>query len=84
MWGSSFVEAARRMFPISRRREDTFIGGISMGAYGALRNGFKYAENFGGIIALSSAMSLGRLRPPHQRRRLLPEPQLPWNPPLRI
>ncbi len=30
-----------------------------MGAYGALRNGFKYAENFGGIIALSSAMILG-------------------------
>ena len=34
----------------------SFIGGISMGAYGALRNGFKYAENFGSIIALSSAM----------------------------
>lgn len=57
--GLELVEAARRMFPISRRREDTFIGGISMGAYGALRNGFKYAENFGGIIALSSAMILG-------------------------
>lgn len=56
--GLELVEAARRMFPISRRREDTYIGGISMGAYGALRNGFKYAENFGGIIALSSAMLL--------------------------
>ena len=39
--GLELVEFARRMFPLSRRREDTFIGGISMGAYGALRNGFK-------------------------------------------
>lgn len=54
--GLELVEFARRMFPLSRRREDTFIGGISMGAYGALRNGFKYAENFGCIVALSSAM----------------------------
>ena len=54
--GQELVEVSRRMFPLSNRREDTFIGGISMGAYGALRNGFKYAENFGSIIALSSAM----------------------------
>ena len=57
--GEELVEVARRMFPLSRRREDTFIGGISMGAYGALRNGFKYAENFGCIVALSSAMLVG-------------------------
>lgn len=57
--GQELVEFARRVFPISSRREDTFIGGISMGGYGALRNGFKYAENFGGIIALSSAMIAG-------------------------
>ena len=59
--GQELVEFARRVFPISSRREDTFIGGISMGGYGALRNGFKYAENFGGIIALSSAMVAGRI-----------------------
>lgn len=54
--GQELIEVARRMFPLSRRREDTFIGGISMGAYGALRNGFKYCENFGSIVALSTAM----------------------------
>ena len=54
--GLELPEVCRRMFPLSTRREDTFIGGISMGAYGALRNGFKYSENFGAIIALSSAM----------------------------
>lgn len=54
--GQELIEATRAMFPLSRRREDTFIGGVSMGAYGALRNGLKYCENFGSIVALSSAM----------------------------
>ena len=54
--GQELVEVARRMFPLSERREDTFIGGISMGAYGALRGGLKYCETFGAIVALSSAM----------------------------
>ena len=50
------VDFTRRVFPLSREREDTFIGGLSMGGYGALRNGFKYNETFGGIVALSSAL----------------------------
>ncbi len=54
--GQELVEVARAMFPLSRRREDTYIGGISMGAYGALRNGLKYCETFGAIVGLSSAM----------------------------
>lgn len=54
--GEELLDVTRRMFPLSNRREDTFIGGVSMGAYGALRNGLKYCENFGSIIALSSAM----------------------------
>ena len=54
--GQELVEVARAMFPRSQRREDTFIGGVSMGAYGALRNGLNYCENFGAIISLSSAM----------------------------
>lgn len=54
--GEELVRMARSMFPLSTRREDTFIGGVSMGAYGALRNGLHYCENFGAIVALSSAM----------------------------
>ena len=54
--GEELLDVTRQMFPLSDRREDTFIGGVSMGAYGALRNGLKYCENFGSIIALSSAM----------------------------
>lgn len=54
--GHELVEFTRKMFPVSERREDTFIGGLSMGGYGAIRNGLKYADNFSRIIALSSAL----------------------------
>ena len=53
--GQELVELTRKLFPLSKKREDTFIGGLSMGAYGAMRNGLKYAETFGYIISLSAA-----------------------------
>ena len=59
--GEELLHVARAMLPLSGRREDTFIGGISMGAYGALRNGLANCETFGGIIALSCAMVAGSL-----------------------
>ena len=49
------LDFSRRVFPLSHKREDTVIGGFSMGGYGALINGFKHPELFSGIIALSSA-----------------------------
>ena len=54
--GKELVELTRKIFPLSRKREDTFIGGLSMGGYGAMRNGLKYWENFGCIVALSGAL----------------------------
>lgn len=54
--GEELVELTRRMFPLSRKREDTFIGGLSMGGYGAIRNGLKYSDTFGAIVGLSSAL----------------------------
>lgn len=54
--GDELVKYTRDMFPLSDRKEDTIIGGLSMGGYGAIRNGLKYAQNFGSIIALSSAL----------------------------
>jgi len=56
--GRELVELTRKMFPLSRKREDTYIGGLSMGGYGALRNGLKYADTFGCIVGLSSACHL--------------------------
>lgn len=59
--GRELVEITRKMFPLSDRREDTFIAGLSMGGYGALRNGLKYHKTFGCIGALSSALIIDGL-----------------------
>lgn len=56
MVGRELVEVTRGMFKLSRRREDTLIGGLSMGGYGAIRNGLKYNGTFGTILAFSSAL----------------------------
>ena len=56
--GKELVEVTRTLFHLSTAREDTYIGGLSMGGYGAIRNGLKYADTFGKIIALSSALVL--------------------------
>lgn len=56
--GRELVEITRRMFPLSRKREDTFIGGLSMGGYGAMRNGLKYADTFGAILCFSGVLQL--------------------------
>ena len=49
-------EITRNMFLLSDRREDTFIAGLSMGGYGAVRIGMKYADRFSHIIGLSSGL----------------------------
>lgn len=54
--GEELVQITRRMFPLSHKREDTFIAGLSMGGFGALRNGLKYNETFGWIAGLSNAL----------------------------
>ena len=54
--GEELLEVTRKMFPLSHKREDTFIGGLSMGGYGAIRNGIIYSENFSHVIGLSAAV----------------------------
>ena len=56
--GEELVELTRKMFPLSRKREDTFIGGLSMGGFGALRAGLKYHQTFGAICALPAAIEV--------------------------
>lgn len=51
--GKELVEVTRKFLPLSHRREDTYIGGISMGGYGALLNGLRYRKTFSRIAALS-------------------------------
>lgn len=56
--GRELVEETRKLFPLSTKREDTFIAGLSMGGYGAIRNGLKYHDTFGALAGLSSALIL--------------------------
>jgi S-formylglutathione hydrolase FrmB len=56
--GEELVQITRRMFPLSDKREDTFIGGLSMGGFGAMRNGLKYNDTFSRIVSLSPALHL--------------------------
>ena len=54
--GRELVEVTREMLPLSQKREETFIAGMSMGGYGALRNGLKYCETFGKIAVFAGAV----------------------------
>jgi S-formylglutathione hydrolase FrmB len=54
--GEELVQHTRRLFPLSAHRRDTWIGGLSMGGYGAIRNGLKYSQTFSAILALSAAL----------------------------
>ncbi|MEW9052256.1 MAG: alpha/beta hydrolase-fold protein [Neobacillus sp.] len=59
--GKELVEVTRRLFPLSDKREDTFIGGISMGGFGSLMLGMLHVENFSKILAMSPATELYKL-----------------------
>ena len=50
------IEKTRAAFPLSHDRDKTYIGGFSMGGYGALRNGIKYSETFGKIAVFAGAL----------------------------
>lgn len=53
--GKELVDFTRSMFRLSEKREDTFIGGISMGGYGALINALRYSKTFSKAVSLSGA-----------------------------
>ena len=56
--GKELVEVTRNMFPLSDKREDTYIAGLSMGGYGALRNGIVYSDTFSYVAGFSAAAHL--------------------------
>lgn len=53
-----FLPAMRAMFPLSDRREDTFVGGLSMGGYGALKWAFSYPETFSHLMNFSGGVDI--------------------------
>lgn len=54
--GKEIVEYTRKTFYLSTKREDTLIGGLSMGGFGALHTAWAFPDTFGGVVALSSAL----------------------------
>ena len=54
--GEELVSYTRLVFALSDKREDTFVGGISMGGFGALHTGLAFPQTFSKIMALSSAL----------------------------
>ena len=54
--------ALRALFPqMSSRREDTFVAGLSMGGYGALKCGFREYDTFSRAAGLSSVCDVAGL-----------------------
>jgi S-formylglutathione hydrolase FrmB len=51
----------RSLFPLSHRREDTFICGLSMGGYGALRAALRRPDVFSAVGSLSGAADIALL-----------------------
>ena len=49
-------------FHLSPRREDTFIAGMSMGGYGALRAAMAHPERYAAAAGLSTAVRLDQMR----------------------
>ena len=49
---------AREFLPISDKREDNFVAGLSMGGYGALKIGLKKPDKFAACAGLSSVADI--------------------------
>ncbi len=49
----------RSFFPLSDRREDNFVAGLSMGGYGAFKLGLRCPDQFAAAASLSGAVDIG-------------------------
>ncbi len=55
-------EYVRKTFGLAMKPEDTLIGGLSMGGYGALHAALCHPETFGGMFGLSSALIVNGIK----------------------
>ena len=56
--GKELPEYLKETFAIEMKRENTIIGGLSMGGYGAIHTALTYPDDFCACIALSSAIHM--------------------------
>jgi len=54
------IELAERTFGIGGSRGQRAIGGLSMGGYGAMKLGLKFAERFGSVVSHSGVLDIAR------------------------
>jgi len=54
-------EVARSFFHLSDRREDTFVAGLSMGGYGAMKWALRHPDRFAAAVSMSGAMDIAAL-----------------------
>lgn len=52
--GEELPNIMRNVFPLSDKREDNFIGGLSMGSNGAQKVAIRYPENYCAVLAMSA------------------------------
>jgi putative tributyrin esterase len=64
-------ERVAEMFRLSNRREDTYVAGLSMGGYGALRLGLTFPERYAGVASLSGAVDLRQLETRPERDEIV-------------
>ena len=76
----------QKTFGIEMRRDNTIIGGLSMGGYGSIHTALQYPEKFFACVALSSALvvrdladetneEVSTVLPPEMRRELFGAPE---------
>ena len=51
-------EYIQSIFPVSKKPEDTFVAGLSMGGYGAYYVGLSFPEKFAAVASLSGAVDV--------------------------
>jgi S-formylglutathione hydrolase FrmB len=51
----------RDMFPLSARRQDNFVAGLSMGGYGAFKLALTHPERFAAAASLSGALDIAEV-----------------------
>lgn len=55
------IKIMQDMLPLSDKREDRYVAGLSMGGYGAMRFGLACPEKFAALASLSGALDVMRL-----------------------
>jgi len=57
------------MFRVSTAREDTFVAGLSMGGFGAMKWGLRAPERFAAVASISGVLDVARVRRLREERR---------------